>query len=168
VNCRLRLDTSDRNLIYTTPGGGELWMGGYPHGDDLEGFHCVVSMVGEAEWFRAPKVPAYIRLPMDDRDEEFHENPRLVHEVRALARSVARMLGEGKVVLIHCGAGLNRSGVATARVLMELGMSADMAINVVRTRRLPPGNALFNRGFVRWLLEEDGKPLPTAETSVIS
>ncbi len=158
---------SDRNLIYTSPEGGELWMGGYPHGDDLDGFYAVCSMTQYGEWAAAINVPARVHIAMSDHDEQMKDGA-VAAQVRAMARSVARLLRQGKRVLVHCGAGLNRSGVATARVLMEMGMPAEMAINVVRTRRLPVGQALFNQGFVRWLLEEDGEALPTAETSVIS
>jgi hypothetical protein len=158
---------SGRNLIFVSPQKGELWMGGYPRGDDFEGIHCVVSMTSNGEWGQKPRVPCSVHIPLIDHDDEL-KRLATADQVRMMARSVAQMLTEGKNVLIHCGAGLNRSGVATARVLMELGMPAEMAINVVRTRRLPVGQALFNQGFVRWLMEEDGKPLPTAETSAFN
>jgi protein-tyrosine phosphatase len=51
--------------------------------------------------------------------------------------------------LVHCQAGLNRSGVVVAFALMLDGMSADEAIARVRERRSPA--ALCNPQFERWL-----------------
>ena len=66
---------------------------------------------------------------------------------------------DGKKVLIRCQAGLNRSGLVTALVLMREGYSAQRAIDLIREKR--SGWALFNKNFVKWLLEtanpEDGR-----------
>jgi protein-tyrosine phosphatase len=68
--------------------------------------------------------------------------------------AVAHSLQKGEKVLVHCGAGLNRSGVVAARAMMYLGVGHDVAISLLRQARSP--DALFNRGFVRWLEAEDG------------
>lgn len=58
----------------------------------------------------------------------------------------------GDRVLIRCQAGLNRSGLVTALVLMLDGWPAGEAITHIRTRRAPV--ALINDAFVDWLLTE--------------
>jgi hypothetical protein len=59
---------------------------------------------------------------------------------------------KGDRVLIRCQAGLNRSGLVTALVLMLAGVSADDAISCIRRYRSP--DALFNTEYVSWLLSE--------------
>jgi protein-tyrosine phosphatase len=51
--------------------------------------------------------------------------------------------------LVHCQAGLNRSGVVVAYALMLNGMSAAEAIARIRERRSPA--VLCNPQFERWL-----------------
>ncbi len=58
----------------------------------------------------------------------------------------------GDLVMIRCQAGLNRSGLVTALVLVMDGWDPAEAIRHIRARRSP--HALFNRHFVRWLLTE--------------
>jgi protein-tyrosine phosphatase len=58
----------------------------------------------------------------------------------------------GDRVLVRCQAGLNRSGLVTALILIKDGMSADQAIKTIRTHRGP--DALFNRSFADWLVSE--------------
>lgn len=68
---------------------------------------------------------------------------------------------DGDTVLIRCQAGLNRSGLVTAMVLMLDGWSAAEAIAHIRARRSPV--ALCNDRFVDWLLDhaEAALDLPT-------
>jgi hypothetical protein len=56
----------------------------------------------------------------------------------------------GDRVLIRCQAGLNRSGLVTALVLIKDGYSADEAINLIRAQR--GDYALCNSHFEQWLL----------------
>lgn len=58
----------------------------------------------------------------------------------------------GDRVLIRCQAGWNRSGLVAALVLMMDGFAADEAIELLRERRSP--SVLCNRGFERWLLDQ--------------
>ena len=59
-------------------------------------------------------------------------------------------LQKGDRVLIRCQAGLNRSGLVTALVLIKQGYSAQSAIEMIRKFR--GEDALFNHNFVNWLL----------------
>ena len=58
----------------------------------------------------------------------------------------------GARVLVRCQAGVNRSGLVTALILMLAGYEAREAISLIRAQRSPM--ALCNEDFERWLLEE--------------
>lgn len=75
------------------------------------------------------------------------------NKVRMVALLVAHAVGEGQHVLVHCSAGINRSGLIVARALMYLDPSqpASAILEIVRHRR--PG-ALSNQEFVGWLEQE--------------
>ena len=61
-----------------------------------------------------------------------------------------------KKVLIRCQAGLNRSGLVMALVLMREGYTPREAIDLIRARR---GDiALCNKIFENWLLTKGGSP----------
>ena len=55
----------------------------------------------------------------------------------------------GDRVLVRCQAGLNRSGLVTALILMMNGMDAEVAIKEIRDHRAEL--ALFNTEYVDWL-----------------
>jgi protein-tyrosine phosphatase len=58
----------------------------------------------------------------------------------------------GDRVLIRCQAGLNRSGLVTALLLIKDGHSPESAITMIRTGRGEDG--LFNTSFTDWLIAE--------------
>ena len=58
----------------------------------------------------------------------------------------------GDCVLIRCQAGLNRSGLVTALILMSTGLDAETAILEIRKNRAD--TALFNESYVEWLKAE--------------
>lgn len=58
----------------------------------------------------------------------------------------------GDRVLIRCQAGLNRSGLVTALILIRSGYSAAQAIELIRTNRAEI--ALFNQEYESWLINE--------------
>jgi hypothetical protein len=55
--------------------------------------------------------------------------------------------------LVHCQAGLNRSSLVVARVLMLEGATADEAIGLLREKRSPA--CLCNPAFEEWLRARD-------------
>ena len=59
----------------------------------------------------------------------------------------------GKRVLVRCQAGLNRSGLVTALVLMKAGMTAEAAVELIREKRSP--DALCNDAFIDWIIEHE-------------
>jgi protein-tyrosine phosphatase len=58
----------------------------------------------------------------------------------------------GDRVLVRCQAGLNRSGLVLALILIKAGLTPQEAINRIRENRGP--DALFNENFHFWLLKE--------------
>lgn len=73
----------------------------------------------------------------------------------ALADLVDSLRQAGKRVLIHCAAGINRSGLLSAAVLIRGGYDADEAIALVRTART---GALNNPNFVELLQDPRWSP----------
>jgi len=59
---------------------------------------------------------------------------------------------QGDRVLVRCQAGLNRSGLVTALIMIKDGLTPQEAINTIRESRGP--DALFNENFHAWLLKE--------------
>jgi protein-tyrosine phosphatase len=59
---------------------------------------------------------------------------------------------QGDRVLVRCQAGLNRSGLVLALILIKDGLTPIEAINTIRDNRGP--DALFNENFHAWLLKE--------------
>lgn len=59
---------------------------------------------------------------------------------------------QGDRVLIRCQAGLNRSGLVLALILIKDGSKPAEAISLIRTNR--GEDALFNHDFHNWLLKE--------------
>jgi protein-tyrosine phosphatase len=58
----------------------------------------------------------------------------------------------GDRVLVRCQAGLNRSGLVLALILIKDGLTPQEAINHIRENR--GSDALFNADFHDWLLQE--------------
>lgn len=63
--------------------------------------------------------------------------------------SIAQRLQAGEAVLLHCAAGMGRTGTAAACVLKSLGLSASMAIQRTREAGSNPQNALQS-GVIEW------------------
>lgn len=86
----------------------------------------------------------------------FYDHDMNDFQVEALydiVRITHRQWKSGNRVLVRCQAGLNRSGLVMALVLIRDGYSPAEAIQLIRTQR---GNAaLCNKTFDRWLLQTD-------------
>lgn len=136
-----------------------LWQGGteddgvigYPAPDDhyrigAHDFDVVVTLYADAQ--PAPWGVEELRFGFPDSNlSEF----AIAKAVR-LARAAHARWASGERVLIRCQAGVNRSGLVMALVLMLEGLSAADAIALIRARRSQ--YVLSNRHFERWLLAE--------------
>jgi protein-tyrosine phosphatase len=112
-------------------------------------------MTEERPSIRRKRGGLWLHVPIWDGEME---NPT---GVRAAARTVADRVKARRRVLVHCWAGLNRSGVVSARALMFMGVPVTEAIARVRSARGP--YALSNAEFVQWLYEEAGEAVPRSE-----
>jgi hypothetical protein len=90
-----------------------------------------------------------IRQPFHDGDLSEID----VQDLWFVANAVFDDWMNGKRVLVRCLAGLNRSGLIIALVMIMAGYSASDAIGHLRTVR--SRNALCNQDFAQWLLGLD-------------
>lgn len=74
-------------------------------------------------------------------------------ELYDLAKQAHKDWKSGKRVLIRCQAGLNRSGLITALVLIKDGYSPESAIELMREKRSE--YVLMNPLFEKWIRETD-------------
>lgn len=133
---------------YTHESGGELWQGGCIGGVDLtdEHFNYIVSLypwekyVVDTNETHVTEVTAY---DSPTQDPTVFEN---------LGVFVADQVASGSKVLVHCQAGLNRSGVVTAMALVQFGFSAVAAIELMREKR--SHLVLCNESFEKWVLSQ--------------
>lgn len=122
---------------------GNLWMGGCPVRSAPEEFEYIVSLY-PWEPYKLAQFQVRTEAQMQDvltiPDEE---------QLYTLAECVNTYKRQG-VTLVHCQAGLNRSGLVAALALIEEGMKAVKAISLLRTKRSPA--VLCNQIFEEWLL----------------
>jgi protein-tyrosine phosphatase len=76
---------------------------------------------------------------------------KTIKELLSISEWLYSKWKQGKRCLSRCQAGLNRSSLVTALVLMRDGYSPENAIGLIREKRSP--NALCDQDFVRWLVQ---------------
>ena len=104
-----------------------------------------IGLAGEAEFCRAAGIE-FISLPVID-----HGIPSTVEEMASLSGYLRKRLTEGKGVAAHCFAGLGRSPVMVAVVLIDSGLDAYAACELISTAR---GHDVPEMGSqVEWLLD---------------
>ena len=135
-----------------------LWLGGTHDEHDMrwgrpnhelppigpEDFDTIITMYAwarPADWFVKE-----IRFGIYDGDMSDFDAASL-HEIVTIAH---RDWKAGKKVLVRCQAGINRSGLVMALVLIRDGMSAAKAIELMRSKRAR--SVLRNETFEKWLL----------------
>lgn len=124
---------------------GNLWQGGCESGLVLPSFiEHIISLYPWEFYTVEHDIRSYLRVVMYDSEKQGFE------QVDALAAWVNACVKEGPT-LVHCQAGLNRSGLVAARALMLQGLTGKEAIAKVRQSR---SNAvLCNKSFEMWLLD---------------
>lgn len=129
---------------------GNLWTGGCRDGVRLpDDFKFVVSLY---PWEKYSLGANTTRLEVKMLDSA--EVPDL-RQLVDIARIANAFMASGKT-LIHCQAGLNRSGLISALALILAGDKPKRAIDLLRERRCDV--VLCNEHFERFLLDFDGAP----------
>lgn len=138
-----------------------LWMGGTRDGDtvDTPVAWDYKPMIGEGDFTAV--VTCYpaarpvdwgvdeLRVSLLDT-EQLPLNPSQI--IGAARWAYGHWKADGEV-LVRCQAGLNRSGLVTACVLVMDGWTAVQAIK--HLRRMRSHHVLFNKSFVKWLVAHE-------------
>lgn len=123
---------------------GNLYQGGCTDGLVLpDRFRTVVSLYPWESYIVGPDVTVH--------EVEMLDAPGLVDHVRVqeLARLVLKACQEGPT-LVHCQAGLNRSGLIAGAALVLNGYEPGYAIDLLREKRSPA--VLCNESFYEYLM----------------
>ena len=133
-----------------------LWQGGVADGMILPArFAHVVSLYRWESYREHERLRSRLTLTMLDSSSLSDFDGPAVYRAAEWVNECRRDLRASEAVLVHCQAGLNRSGVVTALALMLNGdvETADEAIALVRERR---GDAvLCNPLFAEWLCSQE-------------
>ena len=130
--------------IITFENGAELHSGGCIGGVQLdETFNHVVSLY---RWEQYRLAEGTTRTEYRAFDSPTQNTDVFI---KAADEATERLLA-GDNVLVHCQAGLNRSGVVSALTLMNFGFDAVNAIATLRMTRSPL--VLCNQEFEQWVL----------------
>lgn len=131
---------------------GSLWQGGcidqprFGRAEPVklpDGFNYVLSLYPWGVQYELPEgCERDIVTMYDSLDQGFEQ-------VDELADGVADRLRDGQTCLVHCQAGLNRSGLLAARTLTRLGKSPAESIALLRESRSPI--VLCNEAFENWI-----------------
>lgn len=123
---------------------GNLWQGGCEDGVRLgEEFTTVVSLYPWGKWTLGPNTTRY-EFEMRDSEEGVP-----VEQLFEASDAVLEGLRKGRT-LVHCQAGLNRSGLVAAFTMMRLGWRVDEAMDLLRSTR--SDMVLCNETFVSQLV----------------
>ena len=132
-----------------------LWQGGTDDDDVFDQlekpmitkkeFDLVVtaySLANPVDWFVKELRFGFYDSDMRDFDPS---------DLQPIVRMAHAEWKRGQRVLIRCQAGMNRSGLIMALVLIREGYTAEDAIDLIRAKRSK--HALFNGRFEKWLKE---------------
>ncbi len=122
-----------------------LWQGGCEDGVNLRGvFKHIISLYPWERFNPGAELDSFVEVRLFDGPTV--PDPR---QLWALARYINFCRSKGRT-LVHCQAGLNRSGLLTALALIDEGVFPPDAIATLRARRSPA--VLCNRKFADWLM----------------
>jgi protein-tyrosine phosphatase len=110
---------------------------------DFDSVYTFYAFANPVDW----QVKEYRYGYYDSPDTDFP-----VEEFRRIVEMAHSDWKRGEKILIRCQAGLNRSGIITALVLIRDGYSAREAIDLMRETR--HDYVLFNKAFEDWLVNQ--------------
>jgi protein tyrosine phosphatase len=134
------------SVPYISHVDGNLWTGGCAEGLVLPAeIEHVVSLY-PWESYKIQHQPKSLSFQWLYDSEDMADAGRLW----GIARYGSWCVSDGPT-LVHCQAGLNRSGLIGALILILRGRTSEEAIALLREKRSPA--VLCNRAFENWLLE---------------
>jgi len=104
-----------------------------------DGIDCVVSLLERSElpgmWEAETELCdelgiEFVSFPIRDKTV-----PPALAPFAAMARDLAQRVRQGRAVAIHCRAGIGRSTVMAACVLINLGVEAEIALDMIADAR---------------------------------
>jgi len=147
---KLRVDWIEHNLITDGALGLTILPGRKDYSrsidEDLlqlknEGVEVIIPLITDDEFHH---------FGVDELLKEYDKNGFFVHrlpimdqlvsseqEMRSLVKVLDENINAGKMIMVHCVGGLGRSGMAAASYLKFKGLTAEKAIEVIRTARGP-------------------------------
>ena len=129
-----------------TPVHDNLWQGGCLNGVNLQGyFKHIVSLYPWERYNPGGELDSFVEVRL-------YDGPTVpdVTQLYTLARWINFCKHKGRT-LVHCQAGLNRSGLLTGLSLILDGMRPEDAIALMRRKRCDA--VLCNEAFRNWLYE---------------
>lgn len=133
----------DFDMPYMSEIAPNLYQGGCSNGMVLpDNIKHMVSLYKWQEYKVLHELETKLTITMFDSHDQTYE------KIDAIADLVNACRQDGPV-LVHCQAGLNRSGLVVATALIKSGMTADEAIALIQEKRSPA--ALCNTSFVKHL-----------------
>ncbi|MDH6410403.1 hypothetical protein M2113_001389 [Aurantimicrobium minutum] len=130
--------TDDADVVNAANRGVEI------SGKDFDFVATMYASANPVDWFVQEMRFGFYDHDMSDFDTE---------DLKDIVRIAHRKWKSGNRVLIRCQAGLNRSGLVMALVLIREGYYAHEAIHLIRSQR--GSAALCNSTFEEWLLMLD-------------
>lgn len=122
-----------------------LWQGGCIDAVNLQGFfQHIVSLYPWERYNPGKMLDSFVEVKLYDGPTVPDER-----QLFSLARHI-NFCREHGAVLVHCQAGLNRSGLLTGLALVLDGMTPNKAIKLLREKR-PAKQVLCNQKFESWL-----------------
>jgi hypothetical protein len=129
---------------------GNLWQGGCREDVSLGGkFKHIISLYPWERYYPGGPLDSFVEVRLYDRGSVPDEE-----QLETLARWINNCRDYG-TTLVHCQAGLNRSGLLAGLALVRAGMEPAAAIALLRKSRSPA--VLCNKVFEEWLLSQGGK-----------
>ena len=117
-----------------------IWLGSYNSARDEEwlrshGIQVVFNCTKDLAFKPCDTVESRYRVPVHDNLEP-EEIKALASYSAPTAFEIVRHYKEGKTILVHCAAGMQRSAACTAFFLIAFtGCSAEKAINYIKSKR---------------------------------
>lgn len=128
---------------------GRLWQSGSVDKDELP-HEVIINLTHDDPYMHFRDYNRiYLKMPLIDGDITEVD----VEAVEHLVDLAVHYVNAGRKVLVHCNAGLNRSGLVCAMILCKINkMTGKQAIETLRIARSP--YVLCNDSFSQWIQDK--------------